>query len=68
MLVCINHVAELLLVEMVIHLMLLPITLDVLKSSVQSDVVIESLPLLDDHDLLHGIYHVELHDVLTEFA
>jgi hypothetical protein len=67
LLVGVHHIAEGLLNELVVYLMVLAITPDVFKSSVEPDVVIDCLSLLDDHDLLYGIYYVEFHYVLTEF-
>jgi hypothetical protein len=39
--------------ELVLHLMLFSIVYDVYKSGMQPDLIVLSLPLLNDHDFLH---------------
>jgi hypothetical protein len=68
LLVCIDHVWEGPLGELVVDLMVLTVGLYVFKGGVETDLVIHGFSLLDDHDFFDCIDYVEFHDVLTELA
>ena len=48
--------------------MRLRVTQNIFESYVKTVVIVQSLSLKDQHDLLHGVDHVELHNVFTELT
>ena len=49
-----------------IQLSLLVIFLDVLKGCVQLDIIVLSLPLLNEHDIFNSWDNVELNDIFPQ--